>query len=209
MHIGNSAYQGHLGFLGAMSTSVKAANIAPKVVDFAALIAPGVPDRTTSSAAEIANRYDLRNISPREIDQMAKELHGGKHISDSEYGALRSHGADFLSNLPGKFYDEEKLNQKSDLFSRILDDLAMGRNHGTPAKYLEKLLAMLEKIKSLASAYNGSGVVPRVSRISADNMTDLIALQSTTGGIPIDQLTLIDVSMLDVVTLEEKSAPPE
>ena len=193
MHIGNSTNQGYLDFLSAISTSNKAANTELKGEDFAGLVTPG---GTTISAANVASGYDLTSISPREIDQMALELHAGGHVSDSDFLALLTYGAEFMSHLPGNYYDEEKLTERSDLIGRVKERLDLAQSRGEPTADKERLLALLEKLRLLASADKMSGGAPRISRISEKNLSEFIALQAKNGGIPVDQLTPIDTSRI-------------
>ncbi len=202
MHIGNSTNQVYLDFLSAISTSTKAANTEPKGEEFAGLVTlVGI----NVSAANIASRYDFANISPREIDQMASELHASGIISDRESLALLAHGADFLSLLPDNYYGEEQLAERSDLLGKIKEKLTLAEYRGEPTADRERLLEMLDNLRTLASAKkNKTGGALQISRISDNSLSEFIALQSTNGGIPVDQLMPIDVSKLEIITLPPK-----
>jgi hypothetical protein len=198
VHIGYSTNQGYLDFLSAVSASTKAATTETMGEEFAGSVAP---IGTKLSAAKIASRYDFGNISSREIDQLASELHAGGHISDRENLVLLTHGADFLSHLPGNYYGEEKLAERSDLLGQIKEKLTLAQNRGEPTADRVKLLAMLEKLQALASLKKKNSGAPQNARISNRTLTELIAQQERYGGIPVDQLRLIDISKLEIISL--------
>jgi hypothetical protein len=198
VHIGYSINQGYLDFMSAVSTSTKAATAEPKGVDFAGSVAPA---GTIFSAAKIASRYDFANISPREIDQMARELYAGGLISDRESLALLNHGADFLSLLPGNHYGDEQLAERSDLLGKIEEKLNLAQYRGEPVVNREKLLALLEKLQALASLKKKNSGAPQNARISDRTLTELIAQQERNGGIAVDRLRPIDISKLELISL--------
>lgn len=131
-----------------------------------------------SSVGAIAGRYDLNNISPREIDQLAHELNDSGNISTQDFMILLTRGAEFLSHMPGNRYTEERLNQKTDLIADFQYSLKMSQNGGAPTEGLEHLLATLEKIQSLGEEERDKFGRQPVSQFSDKMLSGLIDLQA-------------------------------
>ena len=90
--------------------------------------------------------FDLRQISPVQIDQLAKELRSRDLISDSDFLALRSRGAEFLSDIPGNQYTSEHLNQKQDLIGQLEAEVEAAKNNNDPVAAIEKYLDILREL---------------------------------------------------------------
>ena len=90
--------------------------------------------------------FDLRHISPVEIDQLARELRSRDLISDSDFFTLRLKGAEFLSDMPGKNYTPENLNQKQDLIGQLEAEVEAAKNNNDPVAAIEKYLDILREL---------------------------------------------------------------
>jgi hypothetical protein len=97
---------------------------------------------------EVTLKYDLGNISPREIDQMAKELRQRGLITDTETFALLKFGAEYLSSQPGNTLTEEKLDQKADLFGQLEQQIADEKAAGNPVEAHKNLLEFIQKLEA-------------------------------------------------------------
>ena len=105
-------------------------------------------DKTTQSFQQITSKYDVMNISPNEIDQLGAELREYELADVRDILMMETHGANFLSHLPGQYYGEEKLNQRENLLQIEQDQLDMARKSGLPTASLERSIAFLKEIQS-------------------------------------------------------------
>ena len=105
-------------------------------------------DKTNQSFQQITSKYDVMNISPNQIDQLAGELRESEKADVRDILMLETHGAKFLSHLPGQYYGEGKLNQQVNLLQIKQEQLDMARNQGGPTASIERTIAFLEEIQS-------------------------------------------------------------
>lgn len=90
--------------------------------------------------------YDLTNISPYEIDDLVNKLRNspeGEAFS-SELLHLATRGAEFLSNLNGSYYGEERLNTKINLTDSVENNLSQARSQGLDTEILEGVLSFIQ-----------------------------------------------------------------
>jgi hypothetical protein len=95
----------------------------------------------------ITAKYDLHNISPREIDLMARELKLHDMIADSEVFKLLTFGADYLSNQPDQHYSEEMLDSKVDLVAQLERQIAAEKAAGNPVEAHKNVLEFLHELE--------------------------------------------------------------
>ncbi|MBT3703523.1 MAG: hypothetical protein HOE62_09490 [Alphaproteobacteria bacterium] len=103
---------------------------------------------TADKAHEVAAKYDLRNISPREIDLMAKELRLHQMISDSDMFELLTYGADYLSNSPNNTWSEEQLNRPVDLIDQLVQQIADEKSANDPVEAHKNVLEFIQKLEA-------------------------------------------------------------
>lgn len=82
----------------------------------------GTSESHRQSFEEIAAGYDVTNMSPREIDQLAKDLRENNAASLRDVMMLMAHGEEFLSHTPGNIYTEERLTRKMDLLAHVEEE---------------------------------------------------------------------------------------
>ncbi len=96
-------------------------------------------------------QYNLQNISPREIDQLASELRKSGDFDVRNILMLETHGEKFQSHLSansGRDFDESK---KSDLMGSIEENIKMSKQRNEPTLLAEGLLKLLQKIDAAQS----------------------------------------------------------
>jgi len=96
-------------------------------------------------------QYNLHNISPREIDQLASELRKSGDFDVRNILMLETHGEKFQSHLSansGRDFDESK---KSDLMGSIEENIKMSKQRNEPTLLTEGLLKLLQKIDAAQS----------------------------------------------------------
>lgn len=100
------------------------------------------------SFSEIAAKYDIGNISPREVDQLAMELSASGAVPNRDIMMLMAHGEEFLSHLPGGYYkDEAKATAKMDLLEHAKWQRKMSGGNGWDSH-----IAFLERLQTAAKA---------------------------------------------------------
>ena len=141
--------------------------------------------RTEGTAfAEIASRYDLKSISPREIDQLAGELKDAGYEPLADVMMLETHGESFqrhmretTARITGTVPEPFDPNGKSDLTAVIAAQREMAEARGEATKGLDKvehLFALLDAARDGRSGNDPSAARPTAS-LSLEN---LLALQS-------------------------------
>jgi len=96
-------------------------------------------------------QYNLQNISPREIDQLASELRKSGDFDVRNILMLETNGEKFQSHLSansGRDFDESK---KSDLMGSIEENINMSKQRNEPTLLAEGLLKLLQKIDAAQS----------------------------------------------------------
>ena len=108
---------------------------------------PKAQDAADNSAEDLpfTAKYDLHDISPREIDQLVKELRQRGMISDQQMMTMLSWGAEYLSNQPDTTPSGTVLDQKIDLIGK-LEQLIEQEKHGqNPVEAHKKVLEFLRE----------------------------------------------------------------
>lgn len=95
------------------------------------------------TVGDLAKKYDMRNISPREIDQLAHELHANKLIDNNDFLTLLSRGAGFKS-FEGKSFSPP--DEKFDFVSSLKGQVEFSRNHGDSSESMSKILDIIVKM---------------------------------------------------------------
>lgn len=123
-----------------------------KTEDFASHVGPQGPDPDAIDA--VFAKYDLSDISPQEIDQMAEELVEVGFEDMKFIMMLTTKGAAFQSHLQRDFaqsgYDVSSgdMNARMDLLEVTRDQLKMARAFDQPTETLE---GFLEDLTGLAA----------------------------------------------------------
>ncbi|WP_274845760.1 hypothetical protein [Phaeobacter gallaeciensis] len=127
-----------------------------KTEDFASHVAPQSPDAEAIDA--IFANYDLGDISPQEIDQMADELVAAGFDDMKLIMMLTTKGAAFQAHLQEDFaqsgYEVSRgnSNAKMDLIEVTRDQLKMSKAFGQPTQALESFLDDIEDIAAEQAA---------------------------------------------------------
>ncbi len=124
----------------------------------------------------IAGRYDLTNISPREVDRLAHELNDNGHISTQDFMILLTRGAEFMQHMPNADFSEEELNQKSNLITDFQNSLKMSRSFGDNTEGLEHLLETLKEVQERGEEERNAPA-PGGVRLSSATMVELLSEQ--------------------------------
>jgi len=97
--------------------------------------------------SEIAAKYDMTDISPREIDKLAAELQQKDMIEDGDWLMMLTKGAEFLSNLSGSHYTEDRLNSKTNVIARLEEQIDTAKRTGSsPTESMESLLDVFREL---------------------------------------------------------------
>jgi hypothetical protein len=101
----------------------------------------------TDPLAQVAAKYDMHNISPVQIDQMADEMFAAGSIAERDYMMMKTRGADFLSHLPGNYYTSERLNTGYDLINKTEWEISEHSRRGdSPTDYLKNMLDVFKEL---------------------------------------------------------------
>ena len=107
---------------------------------------------TKKSRLDIMSQYDMRNISPREVDQIAAELRENGHI-DSDYMMLLTYGEEFRRGLAQSIseatgqnipFGEAEATKKFDMISTVEYQKKLAKSFGDPTEAYDTMLAYLE-----------------------------------------------------------------
>ena len=90
--------------------------------------------------AEVMTKYDLQNITPAEVDQLADELSAAGHAFDKNMLMLRTRGAEFQSHAVELFGGSFDPNQPMNLIQTTKDQITMAHRYGDPTEALEQFL---------------------------------------------------------------------
>lgn len=154
MHIGSTGSYNHLTQIKPATATIPQTGFDPEAEKTAG---PNRRPVKILTAEQIAKKYDLSNITPREVDSMAEELSEGGHISTAEKMMLLTRGEEFLSHMPGNFYDEARVTAPINLINQVTDSIAMSKAHGGATEGSELLLEMLNRMHELGRASNEPG----------------------------------------------------
>lgn len=112
-----------------------------------------VASTSESSFDKIAQKYDMNNVSPREVDQLVDELRAAGMEWDFEHlGMLETRGARWLSRLAQIGEEQTGIkstfdpDKKIDLVATIESNIAFNKQHGFDSEHYETLLQFVKKI---------------------------------------------------------------
>lgn len=88
------------------------------------------------SFAKVLNKYNMRNISPKEIDQLVSDLRASGVGDAKDWLMLATQGYEFRSHL--KLNGEPSPNAKFDLVQSSANRLAYAKSHGNPTESLKE-----------------------------------------------------------------------
>ncbi|MBL3569293.1 hypothetical protein BV509_16740 [Rhodovulum sulfidophilum] len=130
-----------------------------------AAASPADAPRGPDAIADIFARYDMANISPREIDAMARDLRDAGFEDHDFLLHLEIHGETFQSHLvdclreAGMDVRDPDFTQPMDMFSTTRAQISYSRLAGQPTAWLESFLAKLETYQSPVHADAARGAV--------------------------------------------------
>ncbi len=107
--------------------------------------------KVTLPRQEIDAKYDLRNISPEEIDAYAKELHENGHFGEESL-MLLTYGAEFQTHLAKAISEvtgvktSVNTTDKIDVIAKMENNLKISRSFGHPTEFMERQIAYLKSI---------------------------------------------------------------
>lgn len=126
----------------------------------------------TPSFREIASKYDVTNISPKEIDELGFQLRQSGQADDGDILMLETHGATFkehIGHLSGYTYSETSTNSPVNLLLTQKDQLEIARKNGDPTESRERGIEFLEEIQSQRIASKNN--------LTSDMMIGLVSAQ--------------------------------
>ena len=104
-----------------------------------------------SKANNAVPEYDLHNISPREIDQLAEKLRKSGDVDVRNILMLETHGEKFKSHVSINGGREFDASAKKDLIGSIEENIQMSRQRNDPTDLAEGLLKFLQQIETARS----------------------------------------------------------
>jgi hypothetical protein len=110
---------------------------------------PQIP--STKAPNDPFSQYDLHNISPKEIDNLASKLRENGKFDVRDILMLETHGEKFqshLSSVTGRGFDASK---KSDLIGSIEQNIEMSKQMNDPFDSAESLLKLLQQVDASKS----------------------------------------------------------
>ncbi len=121
--------------------------------------------------AGVMGKYDLQNITPLEIDQLADGLTDSGYPFTTELMILRTQGAEFQAHA-GKFADRNfDPAEPVNLIQSTKDKLTQARQYGGPTEFLERLLGFLNKYDESAAS---SGATARRDSVYENIMRHVV-----------------------------------
>ncbi|MBO0346446.1 hypothetical protein J0X15_14530 [Roseibium sp. CAU 1637] len=109
------------------------------------------PDVSSSSAlSEIMSRYDLNNISPREIDQLADELSEAGGVSFDGLGLLVTRGEKFRMHMIESLGGDPSTfdpTRRSDLAGSMAEQRDFAAKRGDPLEWYDQTLALFDRLQ--------------------------------------------------------------
>ena len=135
-------------------------------------------DKAKKTEREITAKYDMNNISPREIDEMVGELADHGHMN-GEWMMLLAQGEEFRSRLADL---AKRINgptgatpfdptKKIDLVADVMKLKEQSEQYGSPTEMLDRMLETLDRVMS----YGANGA----ANIAADTQAVLIRQQES------------------------------
>ncbi|WP_158967645.1 hypothetical protein [Paraglaciecola sp. L3A3] len=117
----------------------------PLLLNSAATSSPQQAESSsTLSIEQIKQKYDVTNISLKDIDHLVQDLKNNNLAEDGEWLMLATHGHQFRANLPGYGGGSNKIN----LVETLSNQLTMAINNGEPTDAIKSQLTL---VKSLVS----------------------------------------------------------
>jgi hypothetical protein len=105
----------------------------------------------TSAPNDSFQQYDLHNISPIDIDQLADKLRKSGDYDVRDILMLETHGEKFQSHLSINTGREFDASAKKDLLGLTEEKIEMSRQRNEPADLAEGLLKLLQQIDAARS----------------------------------------------------------
>ena len=102
------------------------------------------PAKGPEAIAAIKSRYDMTNITPRQVDQLVSELEAAGHAFGPELMTLITYGEEFQSHLARTLGAEPQPNRAMDLVEHGKASLDYARRAGDPTAHWEVFLAYLD-----------------------------------------------------------------
>ncbi len=137
------------------------------------------PEVETPSFAQIAAKYDVENISPRQVDQLVDELHAQSGEMNGDLLMLATHGADFIyhmSQAMGHPLNPDVLDQPVNLLDRMNTQLDIARRRGDPTESIQDQIRFLKYIQAAGNGAEQEHVAP----ISDESLALLLKVQENT-----------------------------
>ena len=118
----------------------------------AAKAANGGETKPSSDAvyAQVMGKYDLHNITPAEIDQLADDLVKADYPVTKDLMMLQTRGAEFQAHLSETFGGDFNPHKPVDLIQSVQTSIDMSRRSGDPTETMEHLLDFLTRHDSAA-----------------------------------------------------------
>jgi hypothetical protein len=132
---------------------------------------------SNDSVGAIAAKYDLRNISPREIDQLGQELQSSGYKPLLDLAVMTSYGEEFLSHDPFGSYTESQMTQKGDLIAKVEEEREAARSSGAPTEAYDQQLAFLDRLQEAGREHRTQVSQGRGASTSEDVMGVLLSYQ--------------------------------
>lgn len=107
----------------------------------------GAQSSSQLSIEQIRQKYDVNNISLKEIDGLVKDLKQSDLVDGGDWLMLATHGHLFRSHLPGYAGGDKKVN----LSETLSNQLTMAKQQGAPTESIEKQIAIVDTLKSDSS----------------------------------------------------------
>jgi len=105
----------------------------------------------SSTADNPYQQYDLHNISPKEIDQLATKLRKSGDYDVRSILMLETHGEKFQSHVSINGGREFDASAKKDLLGLTEEKIEMSRQRNEPADLAKGLLKLLQQIDAARS----------------------------------------------------------
>ena len=118
-------------------------------------------DAPKQSLSTIMSKYDITNITPKQIDSLVAELRENNLAPFEQVMMLATWGHEFQSHLPGIGQSNKAFN----LIAQSEYQLELSRRHGSPTEFMEK---QLEFIKSLQPGKSSRHAVAASSSTAID-----------------------------------------
>ncbi|WP_421704570.1 hypothetical protein [Aliiroseovarius sp.] len=102
------------------------------------------PTKGPEAIAAIKSRYDMTNITPRQVDQLVSELQDAGHEFGAELLTLMTYGEEFQSHLARTFGGEPQPHRAMNLIEHGKAQLDYARRAGDPTEHWQMFLEYLD-----------------------------------------------------------------